>query len=635
MKKATKFLVLLFVFALLLSVAIIPALADDNTSDDPCAVTNVASLAKVTFSPNHWQMSDNALSLIDGDKTTACPSNSVYPAVDMFFTFDENHSFTKIVLTTMGVGRVLNSKTITDACSGKYIQFDFTVRLFDESDNIVYEGFFTTEEDGETVIELPGGISAYKMLINHNFSWNYSHAFWEVEMFAQNHNWQTNSIINEAKCTTNGSRTIKCLDCGAVEESVIVAPGHKNEVDPCSTTCSVCETVNAVTKTHKYTDGCDTECDTEGCDGKRQEWELPHKWADDNPETCPCGATRCVHEYDNLCDRVCNKCGAKNSGRDGADTFPDEWHVYNNGCDVECNECLAIREPIHTYVNDCNEYCDICKDGKRETIVEHKYDHECDTTCNVCNEVRTVLHIYSHNCDDTCNNTSCLNKRPIEHKYDHECDTDCNTEGCPVTRRRTHQYTSDCDESCNVEGCGEIRTVAGHKYTSDCDDTCDVEKCGATRVPVVVGHSYSNDCDNTCDVEDCGFTRTIIGHVYTSDCDADCNTCGKTRIPPVQNHKWSNECGDTVCDVENCGFTRLPSSAHTYGMWIVTLEAERKTDGSQMRMCDICGFQETQAIPALGGIGAGGIIAIVAGSVAVLGGGGFCLFWFVIRKKFL
>jgi len=33
------------------------------------------------------------------------------------------------------------------------------------------------------------------------------------------------------------------------------------------------------------------------------------------------------------------------------------------------------------------------------------------------------------------------------------------------------------------------------------------------------------------------------------------------------------------------------------------------------------------------GLGAGAIVAIVLGSVAVVGGGGFCLFWFVIRKK--
>ena len=34
-----------------------------------------------------------------------------------------------------------------------------------------------------------------------------------------------------------------------------------------------------------------------------------------------------------------------------------------------------------------------------------------------------------------------------------------------------------------------------------------------------------------------------------------------------------------------------------------------------------------------GGLGTGAIIGIVLGAVAILGGGGFCLYWFVIKKK--
>ena len=33
------------------------------------------------------------------------------------------------------------------------------------------------------------------------------------------------------------------------------------------------------------------------------------------------------------------------------------------------------------------------------------------------------------------------------------------------------------------------------------------------------------------------------------------------------------------------------------------------------------------------GLGIGAIIGIVLGAVAILGAGGFCLYWFVIRKK--
>ena len=51
-------------------------------------------------------------------------------------------------------------------------------------------------------------------------------------------------------------------------------------------------------------------------------------------------------------------------------------------------------------------------------------------------------------------------------------------------------------------------------------------------------------------------------------------------------------------------------------------------DTNENGNCDICG-----GAIASKGLGTGGIVAIVLGSVAGVGGGGFCLWWFVIRKK--
>ena len=51
-------------------------------------------------------------------------------------------------------------------------------------------------------------------------------------------------------------------------------------------------------------------------------------------------------------------------------------------------------------------------------------------------------------------------------------------------------------------------------------------------------------------------------------------------------------------------------------------------DTNENGNCDICG-----GAIASKGLGTGGIVAIVLGSVAVVCGGGFCLWWFVIRKK--
>ena len=47
--------------------------------------------------------------------------------------------------------------------------------------------------------------------------------------------------------------------------------------------------------------------------------------------------------------------------------------------------------------------------------------------------------------------------------------------------------------------------------------------------------------------------------------------------------------------------------------------------------CDICGYVIIENYDE--GLGAGAIIGIVCGSVAVVGIGGFAFLWFVIKKK--
>ena len=54
-------------------------------------------------------------------------------------------------------------------------------------------------------------------------------------------------------------------------------------------------------------------------------------------------------------------------------------------------------------------------------------------------------------------------------------------------------------------------------------------------------------------------------------------------------------------------------------------------DSNANGSCDVCGYVITESND--GALGAGAIIGIVIGSVAVVGVGGFALFWFLIKKK--
>ena len=85
-----------------------------------------------------------------------------------------------------------------------------------------------------------------------------------------------------------------------------------------------------------------------------------------------CGDSECNHEFDNVCDRDCNKKG-----------------------------CSFTREVEHQFEYDCQSICSVegCN-YKRATT--HAYDDACDLICNVCNEIRINGEHYCFRSIDSC-----------------------------------------------------------------------------------------------------------------------------------------------------------------------------------------------------------------------------------------
>lgn len=396
----------------------------------------------------------------------------------------------------------------------------------------------------------------------------------------------------------------------------------------CKIWCGKCDEINTLSYAHVFDDCADEACNI--C-GESAGWstEREHRFTADSPTKCvDCGtmmsartldgsfkvtyeleATPCGHEYDNDCDVYCNLCNAQRYGwQDGA--IAAVWHVFDNVCDTQCNDCGMTRTVEHVYPEyDCATLCTVCG-HERETTVPHTYSNVikngqaleasdcCDTDCDVCGETREVAHVFPTTCTTVCSACTAENTN-IVHKYDNACDETCDNAGCQAPDREAHTYTGNCDVDCNA--CGKPRTAPeSHVWQNDCDTDCN-RGCGATRA---ITHRYDNDCDTLCNV--CEELR-VITHVYTNNCDNTCNVCG------VENPNYAD---------------------HVYGDWTVTKEATRKEAGSQTKECTVCGNPVTEEIPAKGGLSVGGIIAIVAGSVVAVGGGGFALYWFVFRKKF-
>jgi hypothetical protein len=89
---------------------------------------------------------------------------------------------------------------------------------------------------------------------------------------------------------------------------------------------------------------------------------------------------------------------------------------------------------------------------------------------------------------------------------------------------------------------------------------------------------------------------------------------------------------DSTCS--RCGLLDKKATGHNYSSWKVETEAEEGVEGVKARSCSNCGDKQTDKIPALPVEEAGFPVALVIViAVVVLAGAGFCVYWFVLRKK--
>ena len=176
-------------------------------------------------------------------------------------------------------------------------------------------------------------------------------------------------------------------------------------------------------------------------------------------------------------------------------------------------------------------------------------------------------------------------------------------------------------QMCVDENCPDIVTsyiYGNHNYenASNCADTC--LECGYIRTQGLGGeplHFYEHECSEVC--PNCGLTRETVhtpGAAATCTDAQSCTVCNK-ELAPAFGHSAGVE-------------WMLDESGH-YKLCVCgeKLEASEHTDADGDELCDVCGYDLSEGLPGWA------IALIVVGAVLVLGGGGFCLYWFVIRKK--
>lgn len=240
---------------------------------------------------------------------------------------------------------------------------------------------------------------------------------------------------------------------------------------------------------------------------------------------------------------------------------------------------------------------------------------------------------------------------------DYEHAKTCISPNCPdfgdwTTRTEIfgHHYDMNfqfCDATC--EDCGYVRSTNNdgsplHVYAFPCSEVC--WGCGFARQT-----THTPGAEATCtDAQTCTVCSKVLAEAkgHTPGEAANCShaqicTVCSAELAPIQGEHVPGAAANcttpqtcTVCSAE-----LAPATGHTAGAeWITdknghhricavcngNIDEGEHTDGDGDKLCDTCGEK-------FGGLGAGAIVAIVIGSVAVAGIGGFAIFWFVIKKK--
>ena len=233
-------------------------------------------------------------------------------------------------------------------------------------------------------------------------------------------------------------------------------------------------------------------------------------------------------------------------------------------------------------------------------------------------------------------------------------------------------YRKCISEDCNYDVDYEISEMHDWGNNTNCDATC--TKCGYERTTNQAGeplHFYTHECSEVC--PNCGLQRVTehtpgaaatcteaqkctvcekvlvekLGHTpgTEADCghDQTCTVCGDVLVEASGNH--TPGAGATCTEPQKCTVCQAvlaEATGHVAGVeWIIDENGHHKictcgvkveegthTDADGNARCDVCDYNLST------GLSVGAIIGIVAGSVALIGSCGFCVYWFVIRKRF-
>ena len=348
--------------------------------------------------------------------------------------------------------------------------------------------------------------------------------------------------------------------------------------------------------------------------------------------------------------KYCAENGISFQTHEGEHVDKDKNHI----CDYGCSEALGVCEDSN-FDHNCDYGCEktygehsdgddnnhLCDYGCQKIADDGCYDTVVDGKCDECGE--NIIHDCkddnkNHECD-ICGTAIGNHSDSITDK-DHLCDYGC---GAVMENCVPNADDGDCTTDIICSICGAITTEGAASHiggNATCTEKAECTVCGkeyGELVPHSHGSEWKNDADEHWNECECGDKANKAAHV-DSDSNGACDTCGYAMgtTPPSHTHNhgstWVTDANEHWNECE-CG-DKANKAAHV--------------DENGDNKCDTCDYtmpahdpDDPGTTPPAdnpptdddGGLGAGAIIGIAIGSVAVVGIGGFALFWFVIKKK--
>ena len=409
---------------------------------------------------------------------------------------------------------------------------------------------------------------------------------------------------------------------------------------------------------------------------------------------CSCGlkSEENDHVYDNASDMICNTCehdrtlphthgnGVKQNGQSATCTVDGWKDYYKCSCGKFYTEEACINEITSL---------DAWKEGAGKIAAEHNYGtlvsavtekhtqtelvasvaayYHCSTCGKYFTEAKaettldaltgtTPSHSYGDwktDADKHWKECSCGKKSDEGNHVDSDSNNKCDTcdktlpggGGVTPPPAHTHDYgtawKTDGENHWYECSCGDKKDSAAHSGgTATCKAKAKCSVCN-TEYGELAEHKYSEaTCTAKAKCSVCNEEKgDLVPHNYV-DGKCSCGATDPNYVPPHEHNfvEGKCECGETdpnyipphehnfvegKCECGETDPNYIPPHEHNF--------VEGKCE---------CGETDPNYNPGTDdpeepdeGLGAGAITGIAVGSVAVVGGGGFALFWFVLKKK--